>query len=457
MSNGNGNGGTPAQMVFLQYVLPPLKSGNLTVTVTQTVSVAGQGDTFQAQQQLYVAGERYALGQADVNSVFPPAGNQGEFSNIVAHVVLSSATLPWQRSPVAGGPESQPGNPVPTWLAVFLFDQDDPPPKPQTVTLAELASTDTTYFPPRVAEDGEQPTDPVTVIDVPVALFNAIAPSLADLSWTAHVRQVDPTPKSTDGTPPAVDCSVVFGNRLPVAGNTATAHLVSLEGFGGCLPAQDGTPSAAIPSTAIAVRMVTLWSWTFSALDLGQGFAGLLEQVDMEPPVLSLSYDAAKTSGNAQAADTAVQNAFGMGYTALNHDLRNGGTTVSWYRGPLLPLGTPLTAAPPWNDADELVRYDPTNGMFDVSYAAAWQLGHLQALHDAAFSTALYRWKLTQTQAQVTALEQQVIDAALPALPGDSLAAGAQAVSARKVRMATVVRDVVGVAARRLASLRRQE
>lgn len=467
MSNDDAGGSnasdTPLDMAFVQYALPPLKSGNFTITVTQHVSVLGQGETFQASQGFYVAGERYSLGPTDVNSVFPPAGNQGEFSNNLAHVVLSSPTLPWQRSPNPRDAEPVAGQPVPTWLAVLLFDENDPPPKPQSVTVGDLVATPTTFFPPRVAEEGESMTDPVSVIDIPLALFNTIAPSLGDLNWTAHVRAVDPASKTANGgTAPQVDYSVVFGNRLPLAGNTSTAYLVSLEDFGPFLPAEDGTPSAAIPAGAMAVRVVVLQSWIFTALDLKQTFAGLLTQVSLDPPTLQLPYDSTKASGNTDA-DTVVKNAFGMGYTAMDHTLRDGSSTVSWYRGPLLPLGTPTTATPPWADADQLLRYNPTTGLFDASYSAAWQLGRLLALHDSAFAAALYRWKLTQTQAQVAALEQEIIDQELPPItqagpstPSASSLADASptadVASARHARMTAVIKRLVGPAAERLRS-----
>ena len=438
----------PATMAFVQYALPPLESGSFTVTVTQDVVVNGtELESFQTQQKFVVAGERYALAPSDINSVFPPLGNQGEFSNNLTHVVLTSPTLPWQRLADPSAPSPALGQSTATWLAVLMFDQDDTPPVPQQVTVAGLVATATTFFPPRVAETGEDTETPVTVIDVPLALFVATAPSSADLMWTAHVRVVDPAAKAATPTP-AADYSVVFGNRLPEPGNTATAHLVSVEGFGPYLPAADGTPSSAIPAGTTAVRMVSLHSWTFTALDLKQTFTGLLTQLDLSPPTLQLPYDATTASGNA-AADGAVDNAYGLGYVAMDHALRDGSTTVSWYRGPLLPLGVAETEPTGRGDADLWLRYDPTTGMLDTSYAAAWQLGRLLALHDRAYATALYRWKLRQTQAGVAALEQQVIDQQLPPAVAHQ-AAGASAAAPRHVRMAAVVKALVGPALRQL-------
>jgi hypothetical protein len=444
-SSSTGEDDAPATLAFGQYALPPLESGNFTLTVSQQITVSGTVvETFSNSQQFYVAGERYALQASDINSVFPPIGSQGEFSNTLAHVVFNSPTLPWQRSPVPSPPAITSGQPVPTWLGVLVFDHNDPAPAPQPATIADLQATAKTFFPLRVAEDGEDPSTPVTVIDVPLALFNAIAPSLADLSWMAHLRTVDPSAKAGTTAAP-VDYGVVFGNRLPVPGNVATACLVSFEGFGPYLPASDGTPSSAIPAGTTHVRVVVLHSWTFTALDLKQTFAGLLTQLDMAPAALALPYDTAKATGES-AADSAVQNAFGLGYTALDHALRDGSATVSWYRGPLLPLAVPVTSTPPWADADQLVRYDPSTGLFDASYAAAWQLGRLLALHDSAYATALYRWKLTQTQAQVSALEQQIIDQELPPVVqtgADDVLAMTNPPNHRHARLLAIVKNLV--------------
>ena len=414
------------RLTFVQYLVPALESGRFGVDVTQRVAVGGQGDTFHTQRGFFVRGRRYGLGQGDVRSVFPPDGNQGDFSTVLPHVVLDSPTLPWQRSP--GGPAPA-GSAKNTWLALLVFDETDPPPAPRDVTLADLRTVDLTFCPTRVAEPGEDESDPVTVVDVPATVFCAIAPSLDDLAWLAHVRAVDATAKvAAEGAVDVPDYAVVFGNRLPVPGHVTTVHLVSLEGYGPYLPAADGSRSASLPAGAQNVRVVTLSSWTFSALDLKQDFAGTVCALDMTPPVLRLPVHPPDPGKDAV---TAVTDAFGLGYTALDHDLRDGGTTVSWYRGPLLPLGTPVSIEPPYADADQLLRYDPDNGMFDVSYAAAWEVGRLLALHDASFAAALFRWKLTQTKASAAALEQEVIDQELPPLAAAVEGAGEDATTLR--------------------------
>jgi hypothetical protein len=88
-----------------------------------------------------------------------------------------------------------------------------------------------------------------------------------------------------------------------------------------------------------------------------------------------------------------VNGAYALGYTAFNHVMRQGEKTVSWYRGPLVPLDyvKPKQVQEPVQCADELLRYDSETGLFDVTYAAAWQLGRLLALQNHGFALALNR------------------------------------------------------------------
>jgi hypothetical protein len=456
-----GDGDQPS-ISFVQYLQPALKSGKFTLTATQVIAVlGGQVESLQATQSFSVQGLRYQLDDDGVDSVFPPSGGRGQFGTVLPHVVLTDPTLPWQRSPTAQSAQqvdtaarregAPAGVPVPSWLALLLFDEQDPPPKPQGKTVADLASGNGIFVPPRAAEPGDKLTDPVMVIDVPVNLYAQITPSLDDLTWLAHTRLAEASAKATvRDIPPKSEFAVVFGNRLPTPGRTSTAVLVSLEGFGRYLPSDDGVAPTTIPDQTTAVRLVVLRTWTFSTVQVQQDFQGILDALHMAPPTLQLPVDSVPPG----AAGQAVSQAFNLGYTAMNHRLRDGSSTVSWYRGPLLPLGATVPAVTQAQASDQLLRYDPGSGMFDVSYAAAWQLGRLLALHDRAYATALFRWRLTVDQEAAAQLEEEIVDQLLPPLPPapssgeDDPLASLPPMHRRLVR---AIRDVVSPAADRIA------
>ncbi|TDB97412.1 hypothetical protein E1091_08500 [Micromonospora fluostatini] len=52
----------------------------------------------------------------------------------------------------------------------------------------------------------------------------------------------------------------------------------------------------------------------------------------------------------------------------------------------------------PVRTGDALLRFDPELGMFDLGYAAAWQLGRLLALGSGDTATALYGWRRRRDQ-----------------------------------------------------------
>ncbi|MGH3191829.1 MAG: hypothetical protein ACRDPY_01520 [Streptosporangiaceae bacterium] len=95
----------------------------------------------------------------------------------------------------------------------------------------------------------------------------------------------------------------------------------------------------------------------------------------------------------------------------MTHDFRDGGQTFSWYRGPLIPylLGLVVNADqsdPVFRTADSLLRYDPASGLFDTSYAAAFELGWLLALQSEGFVVSL-RSYLHQVKAKALRLENR--------------------------------------------------
>jgi hypothetical protein len=86
-------------------------------------------------------------------------------------------------------------------------------------------------------------------------------------------------------------------------------------------------------------------------------------------------------------AQKLVLTAFDSGYSLIKYGMRQGEKTMAWYRGPLLPVATAhVRREKPFATSDSALIYDQKTGMFDLSYATAWQIGRLVALADKSFA-----------------------------------------------------------------------
>jgi hypothetical protein len=232
---------------------------------------------------------------------------------------------------------------------------------------------------------------------VPWRLLKQIIPTGDDLRLLSHVRK---TQEST-GKPGEDELAVILGSRLPKPGGVSSVHLASVEGrykevrgqvVFDYFDYQDAKDDDLI-------RLVSLKSWRFTCADPKSNFTGLLTKLDhssllrLPDPEWTGTGSAAEGMAYREIRD-AARGYLAMGCVPLPHAMREGNKTVSWYRGPLVPGS--ITAEKfelPIRTADELVYYDDTYGMFDVSYAAAWELGRLLALQSKSFAVNLYRWK----------------------------------------------------------------
>jgi hypothetical protein len=242
-----------------------------------------------------------------------------------------------------------------------------------------------------------------------------------ELKLLAHVRQA----QDLKGNSVGEESAVIICNRLPNQGQMSTVHLVVLEE---CYSPQDKKFKYPDGNT---VCLVSLTSWRFACVDAKQSFKELLMHLNQHddsdhPHTLRLP---ALKSG-----DKAIESYFKIGCVPLSHAMRQGNKTVSWYHGPLVPgtnptpqvvptenttppaslvPGTNPTPPPaseftlPVHSADDLLLYNSTYGMFDVSYAAAWELGRLLALQSKSFSISLYNWKRTHAQ-KIKDAQQQI-------------------------------------------------
>jgi hypothetical protein len=442
-------------VTFIQHQLPGLEAGGYQLDISQRVDDSqGQpisDDTLSRRYTFVVAGDRFRLSDpsAAIASTFPASNATGEFTTTLPHVVFAAPSFPWIRTPV----KSQPALPapgadsktdVPTWLAVLVLDDDDTVPFPG-FTLEPVTMVVGDLFPPAVYQPstlggnvsyftGAKDTtglgadgttaDPVQVIDIPLKLFADIAPTLADLTLSAHVRRlsVENKPAALGAAPPADPIgsfAIVVANRLPQADKQSHAYLVSLESLQDFLPATSEGGTLADPSLDLNLwlRLTVLTHWTFNTKK--DTAAAFVDQLELLNDRTIGGPDASNTNLRlaVPGANPPVSTALAAGYVPLDHDLRTGETTVSWYRGPLSTVDRARSPLPlPVSSPDQALAFDPTTGMFDASLAAAWTIGRLVALQDQSYASALYTWKKGLTRAVVNAVEDEIVNEALGGL-----------------------------------------
>ncbi len=396
---------TSTKIQFVQYHQPSLKTGEYQIEVSQ--KIADKPNKIPANtifttelKKFSVAGERFTLNPQDIQAVFPPAGSLGEHSNVLPHIILNRSTLPWERTINASINPSINGsiNNI-TWLALLLFDEDEKP-NPQIITLKQLQETEKSKFPKFTLEDGQHEEDKVTVIDLKKSQLQKILPTLQDLKYLAHVRQGTDTSNVLVGD----EFAVIICNRLPNPKGTSVVHLVSLENRYITINNQEQFDFKSAGDNN-DIRLVSLKSWSFACVETKHTFNGLLTHLNQNPSTLRLSDQS--LAENAQKSQ--IKDHLKMGYVPLRHYLRQGGKTISWYRSPLATGNMNKDIEMLIRSPDQLVCYNPENGMFDVSYAAAWELGRLLGLQNQQFSVSLYRWKRSQIQQ----LKQQEISSKL--------------------------------------------
>lgn len=376
-------------LTFYQHHKPTLPSGEYRIQVEQTIyshahdSQTHDGriplTTFSQTADFAVYAERFALNPQEIQSVFPPPLSLGDHSHCFPHILLRRSTLPWERSASKVAPKNKQG----PWLALLLFHVNEAP-ELQTQPLKTLRNpsaqtTNDSCFPDLSLESAQKDDDAINFIDVQTDLLKQLLPNTLDeLALLTHVRQVTHEQGSEE------EFAVVVGNRLPATTGMSVVHLVSIENRytkEGLLDTQNKP----------TMRLVSLKNWRFSCIAPDHTFEGILKNLDQTPSTLRL--------GDLDDTDQPAQTYIQQGYIPLQHHLRQGQKTFSWYHSPLSP-GQRQDQAPslPAQTADELVRYNPDNGLFDVTYAAAWELGRLLTLQNKAVSIDLFNWKRAQTQ-----------------------------------------------------------
>ena len=380
----------PPLMDFYDNYQAPLPAGSYRLVLQQTVSLEGdeleEGEThhYYRDQPFEVLAPRYAVEGSEIQAYFPPPGGVADYRNVLPHLVLRTRNLPWERKVWS----KEKGVP---WLALLVLSEQDTlegGAEVKTGTVADLAPDDAKAAVWSRTEGGvrvrlptftreEEAQTPVRLLDLDLKLFLQLCPRREELPLLAHVRRVDTADKVPLEMVADGEFAVLVANRFPQAG-ASTVHLISLEGWHELL---DAPAEAAHPQAR--VRLVTLGSWGFVNDAAGQDtFGGLMQRLRKNAAVFGVP-------PLAQGGDAYVNGALARGYVPLDYRPLESTPAFAWYRGPLSPLVTKPHGQPPFRRADAALVYDDGKGLFDVSYAAAWQLGRLLALASPAFTKGL--------------------------------------------------------------------
>lgn len=376
-------------ITFYDNYEAPLPAGNYRIVLQQTVNLEGDAARhYYRDQKFEVLAPRYAIDADEIQAYFPPTGGVADYRHILPHIVLGSRNLPWERRP---GKAGEP------WLALLVVSEQDVTDGTvvfKTGTVADLKpqrADDLNIDDSQLSEwwrddpvgrvllprftRTEDANTPVRLLDLNLDLFRKLCPNRKELPLLAHIRHVDIADKIPLEMVAAGEFSVLVANRFPPLGAN-TVYLVSLEGWTDLLD-KPATPSQE------RVRLITLGSWNFVNDPKGHDtFGGLMQQLKKDSNVFGITLPA--TSGDAY-----VDKALKRGYVPIDYKPVDSTPAVAWYRGPLSPLTRNRLSQTVFERADAAMILDTGNGILDVSYAAAWELGRLQALSSPAFVKGL--------------------------------------------------------------------
>ena len=357
-------------MKLADKYLPPLPDGEYTVHVTQSIETSSpcaqekekqvaEQDVFEITKDFQVISRAFTLPQDDVFSIYPAEHAQGDFSGEVPFLVSGAKTLPWLY-----------GDGRLPWVALIAVNENDMPVVEQDITIRDLLSNknDKLYFPASAMPSNyvEKPEDSCHVVDLPIALFQDIMPKQAETEYLCHARYVNLADTVEDISGMDGYFSVVIGNRFLSEGQT-TVHLVSTLGY----PDYDNSSYNGYSD----VRLISLYHWNvFCEPRIDMDFADVISHL---------------SCGSFQGDSSHILSE--QGVCAKVHYTRAGDRTGSLYHSPLVPYcpDTIPQIIQPCHSADSVLIYDSGKGLFDVTYAAAWQFGKMLALSKEQVAKAI--------------------------------------------------------------------
>ncbi|MCV2396526.1 hypothetical protein OEB99_19625 [Actinotalea sp. M2MS4P-6] len=437
------------EMVLYDYIRPSLLAGQYRMRVQTDVTVTTTATPLPGEDFHFdVEGPRFSLAPSEVAGVFPPRNGHGPFDSALPHVALGRRTLPWERA-LGDAYTAPPGQTPYPFLALVLLEQDE------CEILHDQALTD--VVPGAVFTRLGSPAGiRCDAVEADEQLLRGILPMPEELQLLTHVRQVNVNDRELAAGDSDGYFAVVMSNRVPRAGGSYVACLVSVEERTDLLPTTD--PDGAFHGGVLDGVLVAQIAESSELAPSALGTSVTAPQADAMRLVASpataahaataaVSAPVAATSGTQlQVGKLLDRQRLGLGAVVLHPKARlvllhswtfvcegdgtfrqlmqaldvgmmgdvdpasklavtdTGHITIdvtdrlgapeqSWYRGPL--VSEPLTrdALGPYHSADQARRVVAETGAENISYASAFEVGRLLAAADARLAQELMRWR----------------------------------------------------------------
>ncbi|MGE0098894.1 MAG: hypothetical protein AB7S86_11160 [Hydrogenophaga sp.] len=230
------------EVIFHAACRPALGAGEYSLRVAHELKVGGNrldtGSRPLPAERVYpfaIDAPRFTMDPSMIHAVFPPTNGVGSYVSRLPMIVLRRRTLPWER-------QLAPGNASP-WLAVLLFEKGEATTLSPCTVRDVLQGANSPLSPRLNLPDVPEAMlgQPCLGLEIPLDLFQDIAPMQSEIGLLTHVRQVNTEDKELMGMDDDGWFAVVVGNRLPEPGKKYEACLVSLEGTQAFLPTEAQT------------------------------------------------------------------------------------------------------------------------------------------------------------------------------------------------------------------------
>jgi hypothetical protein len=346
---------------------PGLEEGNYTALFTQNVKLDGADtDEFTAQKNFTVAANNERLSDADIFSVYPPENAQGNFSGTLPFIVFYNEHYPWIKEFHDGGKNRIP------WLALIVVAEaefESGEAVEADVKYSEISGLKESgvYF-PFTPSGFSKPDDNIHILTISKKLFGEIFPAKDDLRWLAGVKVTDlsnaeDSVSETDGR-----YSYVTANRfipgIPGEKLKSSVFLVSAADY----------LDNKIPETCGKIRFVSIKNFS------------IYNEADTDKSFVTLTTGLSQNSKEIESP------------ALKKHFMRSGEVSYSLYSSPLVKncADSPRNADIDGEErftADGRMIYKKNIGIFDVSYAAAFNLGKLITLSRRSDAEKIVAWR----------------------------------------------------------------